>query len=246
MHLLRDRDTEGGTLDVAVSHALLQRAAGGELPPTLRLYRPAPTVAFGRLDRLRPGFADAVTAAGAHGFEPVVRLPGGHAAAYTEHSLGIDVVSPDRDPIARVHERFRRTAELLAGALAGLGVDAHVGEVPGEYCPGPYSVNARRRVKLAATAQRLVHGAWLLSGVVVVRDGARVREVLADVYDRLELEWDPQTAAAVEDEVPGIDVGDVERAVVAAYGAAEELIEAALDAAVLALARRLEPEHRPG
>ena len=34
-------------------------------------------------------------------------------------------------------------ADGIASALRGLGVDAHVGAVPGEYCPGDHSVNAR-------------------------------------------------------------------------------------------------------
>jgi hypothetical protein len=46
-----------------------------------------------------------------------------------------------------------------------------------------------------------------------------VRVVLADVYHALELKWDESTAGAVEDEVPGVTVDDVERAVLAAYGA---------------------------
>jgi hypothetical protein len=50
-----------------------------------------------------------------------------------------------------------------------------------------------------------------------VRDGASVRAVLADVYHALELDWDPATAGAVEDEVPGVTVDVVERAVLDAY-----------------------------
>jgi lipoate-protein ligase A len=106
----------------------------------------------------------------------------------------------------------------LAAALASLGVDARVGAVPGEYCPGDYSVNARGRVKLAGVAQRVVRGASLLGATIVVRDGARVQAVLRDVYAALEIEWDEATAGAVEDEVPGVTVEAVEQAVLAAFG----------------------------
>jgi len=130
--------------------------------------------------------------------------------------------------------------ERLAGALADLGVDARVGEVPGEYCPGAYSVNARGKVKLVGTAQRLVRGAALLGAVIVVRDGAGVREVLRDVYEKLELDWDDSTAGSVAEEVPGASVLDVEQAVLAAY---PDIEYGNIDDGTLALARELVPEH---
>jgi octanoyl-[GcvH]:protein N-octanoyltransferase len=217
MQLLRGGGpgTAAGELDF--SRELLRAVAAGERPPALRLYRPPATVAFGKLDAIRPGYEDARAAARAHGFEPVLRAPGGHAAAYHEQSLGVDLVFAAADPIPHVHEWFREAGERLAGALASLGVDARVGAVPGEYCPGAYSVNARGKVKLVGTAQRVVRGASLLGATIVVRDGERVRAVLSDVYRALGLEWDEATAGAVEDEVPGVTVGDVERAVLAAY-----------------------------
>jgi octanoyl-[GcvH]:protein N-octanoyltransferase len=246
MHLVRDSSTGDALLDVAVGHALLQRVVDGEAPPTLRLYRCRPTVAFGRLDRLRPGYSDAIATACEQGFAPVLRLPGGHAAAYHEESLGIDLVGPAADALGTVHDRFAQTARRLARALTGLGVDARVGEVPGEYCPGDYSVNARGELKLIGSAQRLVRGAWLLGAVVVVRDGARVRAVLTDVYARLGLDWNPATAGALEDEVPGVTVEDVERAVVASFALSTDLDETPLDDETVALAGALADEHRAG
>ena len=87
MQLVRSGPAGSAALELAISHALLTRVAAGELPSTLRVYRPAPAVAFGKLDTLRPGYAAAVEAARAHGYEPVLRLPGGHAAAYHRESL---------------------------------------------------------------------------------------------------------------------------------------------------------------
>jgi lipoate-protein ligase A len=241
MLLLRGGAPESAALEISLSHALLLRAAARELPSLVRLYRPGPTVAFGKLDTLRPGYPAAAAAARRHGYEPVLRMPGGHAAAYHHQSLGIDVVYAVADPLPGTHDRFRETAERLAGALSELGVDARVGEVPGEYCPGAYSVNARGRVKLVGTAQRIVRGAALVGAMIVVRDGAHVREVLREVYERLDLEWNDATAAAVAEEVPGVSVVEVEEAVLAAY---TELEDAPLDEATLALARTLVPEHR--
>jgi hypothetical protein len=65
--------------------------------------------------------------------------------------------------------------------------------------------------------------------------------VLRDVYAALELEYNDATAGAVDEEVAGVTVDDVERAVLAAYG---DPVPGRLDAATLALARRLEPERR--
>jgi octanoyl-[GcvH]:protein N-octanoyltransferase len=241
--VIRESSPRRPALEVAVSHALVERVSDGALGPVVRLYRPAPTLAFGRLDALRPGFAAAAAAARELGFEPVLRAPGGHAVAYHEGCLGIDEVIPAGDPIAGLQERFARSSELLAEALRTLGVDARVGRVASEFCPGDFTVNARGRVKLVGTAQRVVRHASLLAASVAVTGGDALRAALAAVYAPLELEWDPGTAGAVEDDVPGVSVDDVERAVLDAYARRFDLFEASVDAGTLALADELEPRH---
>ncbi|RKQ86428.1 lipoate-protein ligase A [Solirubrobacter pauli] len=242
MQLLRSGAAGTAALELAISHALLTRVSKGELPSTLRVYRPRAAVAFGKLDKLSPGYERAVAAAREHGYEPVLRLPGGHAAAYNEASIGIDVVWALADPATGTHDRFAREGERLAGALRTLGVDARVGEVPHEYCPGEYSVNARGKVKLIGTAQRLVRGAALLGASVVVHDGPGLRAVLRDVLGALAFEWDEATAGALDEEVEGLTLDAVEAAVIAAY---DDLEPANLDEETLALAHRLEAERRP-
>jgi octanoyl-[GcvH]:protein N-octanoyltransferase len=241
--VVRETSPRRPALEVAVSHALVERVNDGALGPVLRLYRPAPTLAFGRLDVLRPGFAAAAAAAREHGFEPVVRAPGGHAVAYHDGCLVIDELLPEADPIAGMQERFTRSGEVLAAALRELGVDAHVGRVPGEFCPGEFTVNARGAVKLVGTAQRVVRHASLLAASVAVHDADALRDVLADVYRALDLEWDPATAAGVAGEVAGVTVDDVERAVLGAYASRWELVESSLDAGTLERAHRLLPRH---
>jgi octanoyl-[GcvH]:protein N-octanoyltransferase len=227
--------------ELAVAEALLRGAAGGATGPVLRIYRPPPTVAFGRLDALRPGFAEAAAAARAHGYAPVVRVLGGHAVAYDGSSLVVDHAdaADAGDAVPGTQARFAAMGGRLADALRSLGVDARVGEVPLEFCPGPHGVNARGRVKLVGSAQRVVRGGWLLSASLVIRDAAPVRAVLVDVYAALGLEWDPATAGAVADEVPGVSVAAVADAIVASYGARYELEPAALDGATLAAAAEL-------
>jgi octanoyl-[GcvH]:protein N-octanoyltransferase len=241
--VLRQAGTGRGALDVAFALALLERVSRGEEPSTLRLLRPGPTVAFGRLDALRPGFAAAARAARDDGFEPVLRGPGGRAAAYHEASLVVELAMADADPVTGVQARFADMAALLAGALRSVGVDARVGAVPGEYCPGAYSVNAGGRAKLVGTAQRIVRGAWLFAGSVVVCDPEPVRRVLTDVYAALELGWDPATAAAVSDTVPDVTVDAVETAVLRAFGERFVLREAASAAATEEAARGRQPLH---
>ena len=241
MDLIVESSPRRPSLEVAVAHALVERVNEGGLGSLLRLYRPAPTVAFGRLDALRPGYGAAVAAAREHGFEPVLRAPGGHAVAYHEGCLGIDEVLGEADPIAGMHHHFARSGDRLAGALRTLRVDSRVGRVPDEFCPGDFTVNARGAVKLVGTAQRVVRHASLLAASVVVRDAGPIREALRDVYRALELSWDPRTAGAVADEVAGVTVDDVERAVLDAYDLTVE--PRALDAATLERARKLEPRH---
>ncbi|MFY0408630.1 lipoyl protein ligase domain-containing protein [Solicola sp. PLA-1-18] len=188
---------------LARAHALLRAASAGDVGPTILVHRPpAPAVAFGGSDTRRAGFGDAVRAARAHGFTPVVRAPGGKAVAYTTAALVADVVVPEPRPNARMRARFVAAGEALAEALRGIGVDARHGEVPGEYCPGAHSVNARGTSKLAGTAQRVVRDAWLFSVVLVTDDAAALRPVLADVYAGLGQPFDPASVGAVRDEVP--------------------------------------------
>lgn len=213
----------GAEADLQGGLDLLTAARAGEIGPTLRFYRPAPTVAFGQRDARLPGFEAAARACRRLGFEPLVRKAGGRAAAYHEGCLIVDHVEPHADAIAETRQRFIRFGSLFAEALAALGVAAGVGEIPGEYCPGEFSVHGAdpgsgARIKLVGTAQRVVSGAWFFSSVIVVRNAAPVREVLTDAYAALGLEWDPATAGAVDDLLPEVTVDDVERAVRQAYG----------------------------
>jgi octanoyl-[GcvH]:protein N-octanoyltransferase len=231
--------------DVAVSRAVMFRVAQGELPETLRIARPAAVVAFAKRDAVAPGYRRAVRAAEGEGFGAVLRLAGGRAAVFHEGTLEVAHAAPDADPRAKIHERFEAEATLVCRALERLGVDARVGEVAGEYCPGRWSVNAGGTRKLAGIGQRVVAGGAHTGSVIVVEGAERVRRVLAPVYSALSLGWDPETVGAVEQEVPGAGWEAVRDVLLAEYGALYELVPGTLDDATLALARKLAPEHRP-
>lgn len=219
LHVLAEQSA-GAQADMERGLTLLRQAAAGQLVPTLRLYRPQPTLAFGQRDTRLQGFGEASDAARKHGFTPLVRKAGGRAAAYHEGCLIVDHIEHHDDAIAGARARFGLLGELLAEALRRLGVDAAVGEIPGEYCPGEFSVHGAgttHPVKLVGTAQRVVSGAWLFSSVVVVENSEPIRAVLEATYSALELEWDPSTAGGAEDLKPGLTVDSVADAVVAVY-----------------------------
>ena len=244
MDLLEGSAGTDPALDVALPHALLGLVAEARRGPVLRSYRPQPTVAFGRRDTFLPGFDRAVAAARKRAFTPVVRGAGGRAAAYDGGCVVFDEVMPAADSMTGIQARFAIEAELQARALRGLGVDARVGHVPGEYCPGEFSVNARGKTKLIGAAQRVVRGGWLLSTVVVVESGPRVKAVLEDVYGELGLEWDPATTGAVADEVHGVGVEDVREAILAQYAERATPTPRPLDAEELAAANELVGRYR--
>ena len=239
---MRSEPVGSAALELAVSHALLTRVAAGELPSTLRVYRPAPAVAFGKLDTLRPGYRAAVAAARAHGYEPVLRLPGGHAAAYHR-------------AVARARRRLRagrpgprhpRPLPRRGRAARRRAVDARRRRPrrrgPGRVLPGRLQRQRPRpgqadRHRPAPRPRRRRCSAPRSSSATA----PGIRAVLTDVYAALEFDWTATTAGAVDEEVPGTTVDDVERAVIASFG---ELEPAALDVETLALAHRLEPLRR--
>ena len=241
--LIRRQRSGRPGLDTAISHAVLRRVAAGELGATLRLRVAEPVLAFGKQDANSSGFPRAVEAARAAGFAPVLRLAGGRAAVFHEGTLAFAHATREERPTQGTRRRFEATGGWLVAALARIGVDARVGEVPGEYCPGAFSVNARGRTKLAGVGQRLISGAAHLGGVVVVRDSAGVRDVLVPVYDALGLDWDPATVGSIEDEVPGVTLEQVIDAVVAELAERYEIEEGEFDAETLARAETLADQH---
>jgi octanoyl-[GcvH]:protein N-octanoyltransferase len=244
LSVLHDSFEDDPALDAAVSRAVMLRVAAGELPETLRIARPGTTVAFAKRDAVTDGYRRAVRAAREHGFEATLRLAGGRAAVFHDGTMEIGHAVPDDEPRAGIHERFERTAGRLARALGRLGVDARVGEVPGEYCPGRYSVNARGAVKLAGIGQRVVGGGSHTGVVLVVSGEQRVNDVLLPVYAALGLAWEPNASGSVESESSELSWDAVRDALLAEYALDHELVNARLDDSTLALARELAPEHR--
>jgi octanoyl-[GcvH]:protein N-octanoyltransferase len=247
VRLIRDSFPHPEEMDTAASHAILRMVGEGRAPETLRLHRPGPVVAFGPRDRVAPGFAEAVAAARGHGFGAVERLAGGRAAVFHEGTIAFSWAIPDPSAREGIRPRFESAAEIVVEALRGLGVDARIGELPGEYCPGEHSVNAGGRTKLMGVGQRITGGAAHVGGVIVVSGGDRVRDVLVPVYRALDLAWDPTTVGSVEAEVPAVTWDRAASAVIEAFAGRFELRDGDLDDETLARAQSLLPRHRvPG
>ena len=236
---LHDAFPQRPALDMALSHALLMRVADRARPSVVRIYEPGPTVAFSKLDSHAPGFAAACDAARARGYEPVIRLGGGHAAAYGPGCLIHEEIVPHRSTLEGLSERYARESNIVESALARLGVSVSAGQLEGEYCAGAHSLHAGG-VKVAGIAQRVIKGAALISTVLLVDAGASLRAVLVDVYRALGIDWRPETAGSLADVAAAPALGELATALAAGAtgrGGAEP--------EDLALAGSLEAGHRP-
>jgi len=246
-------------LDTAVSAALLRQVARGEVAPTIRLHRTGPILAFGKLDRLRPGFRRAVEIARAAGYEPVERIGGGRAAVFHTGTVSFSHAvraAGGSGSYPGTRQRFESMAATIAAALAAIGVDGRVGEVAGEYCPGEFSVNARSAVKLAGIGQRVIVGGAHVGAVIVVRGAAPVNAVLEPVYEALDLAWDPAATGSVATELGDADaplpaatpdplVDEVIAAIRAELARSAALTDGALDPSTLAIARASRTDYLP-
>ena len=194
----------------AATVARLREIAQGDAWGVLEWSNPTASAAFSRRDTSAPGFGDAVEAVQRHGFEPFIRPVGGRLAAYHHGALVLDLLVRCEDPRPGTTERFRAVSTALAQGLRTLGVDAHVGELAGEYCPGDWSVHAGGRHKLIGTGQRLVRDAFLFTAVIVVGDPRPLADAMAEAYDCMGLHLDPRTVGSVAQDVPGVTLADVE------------------------------------
>jgi len=236
-------DTTGHpALDTAISRVLLERVDRGELPATLRLSRPSSIVAFSSRDARTPGFEAAVASSEVAGFTPVLRLAGGRPAVFTPTTIAFSWSVPTAEPSSGIVERFTTLSGCLADAFRALGVEARVGEVDGEYCPGQYSVNVAGRHKVAGVGQRLLRRAAHTGGVVVVDDADRINDVLVPVYAAMGVRFDPGVTGSLADHAE-VAYEQVRGAIVDAFAERFDVEPWRLDEHTLALARRAAPEH---
>lgn len=230
-------------LDTTLARALLRAVSENQLGETFRIYSPGRVLAFGKRDSIESGFAEAAAAAAGLGYTPLVRLAGGRAAVFHENTLAFGWTMPIEDPRAGIQARFEQLAELMVGAFDRLGITSSVGEIPGEYCPGRFSVHNSMQRKVMGVGQRLARNAAHVGGVIVVDDAPAVNEVLLPVYGELGVDFDPAATGALSDTAPGIASGAVVAAIVAELARFAELQSATLDRTTLHAGRALLADH---
>ncbi len=206
--LVENLEQNSLSAQIQMNYSLLmirEVARDPEFGPQTRVYTPVRTVAFSKREALMPGFDQAWSLAQDMGYQPVIRTTGGRTVVYNETSLVFDLVVPE--PRLRYQSSFifREFGLALVSTLRSIAVDARLGPVPGEFCPGTYSVNARNKTKLIGTAQRASSGARLISGVLQLSAADEVREVLAEVNQALNFDWDPATVGALDQEIGSFD-----------------------------------------
>jgi hypothetical protein len=164
LRLVTDR-FDPPALDTAVSAAVLHRVAAGLEPPTLRLWTPERSVAFGRQDRGRPGYGDAVAAVAALGFAPVERLAGGRAAVFHEGTIAFSWAMPEPHGLRPSPHASPSPASWLSPGEPRTRRPHRRG--PRRVLPGEWSVNLGG-AQGDGRGQRLIRGGAHVGGVIVV------------------------------------------------------------------------------
>lgn len=244
LRIIKTGLTGSASLDTAVSRAILERVSHGELPETLQLGLPHRIVAFGKHDALTSGFDDAVSIAVEHGFDPTIRLAGGRAVVFHPRVVRFAWTVPSPDPVVDMHERFRTVGEHVVTALSALDVDAILGELPREYCPGTFSVHLNGGGKIMGSGQRLSRKAAQVSGMVVIDDSATINDVLVPIYEALGLDMDPLMTGAVTD-ATAVRPETVVDAMASQFAAGRETLQCEVEDTTMALADTHQPDHDP-
>jgi octanoyl-[GcvH]:protein N-octanoyltransferase len=179
----------------------------------LRLRRPQPTAAFSPQDTTHPDYERIKELARARGFEPIERGTGGRLTMFDENALAITLIMPHEEPHTNTIRRYEVFSSIIAEALKSLGIDARVGELPNEYCPGKYSINANGRVKLVGIAQRMNRHCVQMGAIITVNSSEKARLALAEAYGAMGLSFDPATYGSATGLVPSITYEMVQREV---------------------------------
>jgi octanoyl-[GcvH]:protein N-octanoyltransferase len=175
----------------------------------LRFRRPRPTAAFSPQDTTHSDYERVKDQARANGFEPIERGTGGRLTMFDEHALAITLIAPHTEPQLQTMKRFEVFAGVIAGAIKALDIDARIGELPNEYCPGKYSINAAGRLKLVGIAQRMNRRCFQMGAIIAVERSDKACAAITDAYAVMGLPFDPATYGAITELVPSITYGHV-------------------------------------
>lgn len=227
---------------------VFEQVASGARPPTVSITPSARHVGVTRRDTFRPGFDEAVRACYEEGYPVLVRGSGGGATAADGGTFGFSVIRPvaGREADRGIRDRYDEAAALVLGAFARLGVEAEIGEVRDEFCPGDHSIRVggwRDGMKVVGIAQRITRRATSVGGIVLVHGEKELARVLERVYGAMSLPFRPGGVGSLRR--AGVEVGIEE--VVGAFAAETELRYGAsrvpLDGRTLERARRSGAQH---
>ena len=132
---------------------------------------------------------------------PVRRLAGGHAATLDSGCLCLAWAQP-HPRLEESGARYELIAEAIVDALDALGVASSLGESPGEWCPGAWSVHGRSG-KLAGLAQRVISGGAWCEALIVIHAAPQLRVLAKQVHEVLGLDWSDSAQGEIAGLLPG-------------------------------------------
>ncbi|HEX2728781.1 MAG TPA: hypothetical protein VHM16_03440 [Rubrobacteraceae bacterium] len=194
--------------------AVFEGVAAGERAPTISITPSTRHIGVTKRDTFRPGFDDAVRAANAQGYPVLVRGAGGGATAADSGTFGFSIIRPSDTDGSRngIQERYDEAADLVLGALSRLGVQAEIGEVRHEFCPGDHSIRIgsyENGMKIVGIAQRLTNRATSVGGIVLVHGERELARVLDRVYGAMRQPFRPRTVGSLRRAGCGASVEEV-------------------------------------
>jgi lipoate-protein ligase A len=99
----------------------------------------------------------------------------------------------------------------VLGAFARLGVEAEVGEVRDEFCPGDHSlrIGGPEGMKIVGIAQRVTRRVTSVGGIVLVHGHEEIASVLERVYGIMNLPFRPESVGSLRRAGYAVDVDEV-------------------------------------
>src|SRR5918993_1629652 len=199
--LLPDRFEDART-GYGYVRTIFDQVASGTRPATVSIPPAARLVGVTRRDTFRPGFPDAVEAAGGLGYPVLIRSSGGGATAADLGTFGFSIIRPtdERESDRGIRDRYDEAASFVLAAFSRLGVAAEVGEVSDEFCPGDHSIRIGDRkngMKVVGIAQRITRRATSVGGIVLVEGEQELARVLERVYDAMNLPFRKESVGSL-------------------------------------------------
>src|SRR5215204_520190 len=202
MQLLLPGRFEDSATAYGYVRTIFDQVAGGSRPATVSITPSTRHVGVTHRDTFRPGFRDAVRAAGEMGYPVLVRSSGGGATAADRGTFGFSIIRPadEKESGRGIRERYDEAAALVLDAFSRLGVTAQVGEVREEFCPGDHSIrigDGEKGMKVVGIAQRITRRATSVGGIVLVEGERELARVLGRVYGAMHLPFRPESVGSL-------------------------------------------------